>query len=291
MRVLVLGATGMLGQAIMRYCKDASIFVKGLARSNADYNIDLEINTSVLEPILKYEDFDVIINTIAIVDLAHCEAYPEKAYRINTHLAGEIAKLSESLNTYYVQISTDHYYNCDTNIQSNEKAKVSLLNEYAKTKYLGEQLVGIHRDTLIVRTNIVGFRGNSTKTFVEWAIHEFEFKKTINGFTNMFTSSIDVKTFVTLLFLLVNDRKTGTYNIGSKDSISKYEFLLNLAKLFQVENLVKPALLIDSSVRRAKTLGLDIKKFQKEYPLSNIPTSLQVIENIYTEYEERKNNL
>ena len=82
MKVLVLGATGLLGREVMQVLKDRGIRALGAARSGADLQIDIT-NQMALFRLLVRVDCDAVINAAACVDVGACELDPEAAYRIN----------------------------------------------------------------------------------------------------------------------------------------------------------------------------------------------------------------
>ena len=73
MNVLVLGATGLLGQAVMRRLHERGFRALGAARSGTDLTIDVS-NQMALYRLLTRVEADAVINCAACVDLAACEA-------------------------------------------------------------------------------------------------------------------------------------------------------------------------------------------------------------------------
>ena len=284
MKVLILGSTGMLGQSLMSLFKKQASIVHGVARANADFDLDIVQNLDKLKVIIEQNQYDVVINTVALINLAYCEQHPEKAYMVNTYIPGEISKLCEQLNIYFVQISTDHYYTGDNRQLHSESDEVVLLNEYAKTKYLAEKLVEIYPNTLIVRTNIVGFRNSNEPTFVEWILNALNQNESLTGYTNIYTSSIDVSSFSKILYILIVKKQTGLMNVSAVGVMSKYEFIYSLAEKFGKGYLVERGLLLNGHVQRCDSLGLSLKKLKQQLPELTIPTVNEVVDNLYEEY-------
>ena len=164
MKILLLGSNGMLGKTIYKKLTSLETEVSTVARSNADYCFDLT-DDARLESCIKEERPAVVINAAAIVDIEFCEKNPGLAYQINTRIPGVLADICKRKNIYLVHISTDHYYCGDGSRKHKETDPVTLVNEYARTKYLGEQLILAHKDSLILRTNIIGFKGDKKKTY------------------------------------------------------------------------------------------------------------------------------
>ncbi|MDR0870748.1 MAG: sugar nucleotide-binding protein, partial [Planctomycetaceae bacterium] len=141
-KILVIGSSGMLGQALRREIERRGLPFAGIAKgavNTGEQDIDITDSAALLAA-LNQTAPDIIINTAAIVDCNVCENNPGLAYRINARPSSVFADWTKKHNAYYVYISTDHYYTGDGNKQHKETDAVTLLNEYARTKYVGEVL-------------------------------------------------------------------------------------------------------------------------------------------------------
>lgn len=287
MRVLLLGATGMLGQELVRVLKKYKFVVVTSSRNNSDYNIDYFLESNRINEIISEVKPQIIINAVAIVNLRYCELNPDEAYVINSRLPSIITEICKNNNIYFIQISTDHYYSNEGKMKHCENYPVKLLNEYARTKYAGECLALTYEHSLVIRTNLVGFRNRlSSPTFIEWVLKSLEDEKEIVGYTDYYTSSIDVRTFSEILIDLIKIKYTGLINVASSEVISKYEFISSLASLLGKEHkVIKGQLLRENGAFRANSLGLDIKQLKKVLPKNKIPSSNEVIKKIYLEFK------
>lgn len=291
MKVLLLGSTGMLGQSLKRTLQKQKCIVHGVARKNADINLDVVANLTQLKNLISDGSYDVVINTVALINLQYCNEHPAQAYLVNTYVPAEIAKTCDSLDTYFIQISTDHYYQNQEQYLHCEADNVVILNDYARTKYLAEQLTLMFENTLVIRTNIIGLRGHDSHTFIEWVMNSLENKQHLTGYTNMYTSSIDTTTFSAILYELLKKREHGLWNIAADGVMSKYDLILQLAEKCNSVELVGKGLLPQETIQRGNSLGLSINKLKKHYPHVFVPTITQVVDNIYTEYMEMRSEL
>lgn len=263
MRVLLLGSNGMLGQAINHQLECSHIDVKKVAKSGADYCFDL-LDDYTLEKCIMSVSPDVIINTAAIVDLEFCERNPGEAYKINGRLPGILANILRNENIYFIQISTDHYYHRGGEKKHNENEPIYLFNEYARSKYIGEQLALTYENTLVLRTNIVGFRGSGKPTFIEWALSEIRNNNQMNLFTDFYTSSIYTTDFAKILVDVIKKHPKGVYNLASSEVRSKKDFVMGLAKFIFGKSLeyIETSVANINGVTRANSLGLDTSKIE-----------------------------
>lgn len=285
---LVLGSTGMLGAAIVSYFTNNDVKVTGVARSGADVNFDI-LDFDKLTILIKRKKPKIIINCIAITDINSCEKNLDNAYLINSHLVAVLVDVCRNLGIYLVHISTDHFYINDTDKIHHENSPVVLINNYAKTKFAGEKFACSYSKSLVIRTNIVGFRNSKAHTFVEWILSSLKNRDDIVLFQDFYTSSIDVYNFSKILFEVINNRKKPIYglvNISSSEVCSKEVFIKKIASVFNYRNNNFKIGSVTSigGTRRAESLGLNVSKIERLLGIK-MPTTDQVIDSLYNNWE------
>lgn len=285
MSVLVLGSTGLLGQALMKEASRRGINASGVARTNADICLDIS-DANRLEDIVKENKPEIIINTVAMTSLDECEKHPDRAYITNSRPAAILADLCTGSRIYLVQISTDHYYTGDGSAKHGEQCPVRFVNEYARTKYIAEIFALGCPNSLVVRTNIVGFRNKAGQpTFLEWVLASLRSNSQMTLFEDFYTSSIDVGHFSEALFDLIPQRLGGILNVASSEVANKRQFIEKLAVRlgFSLENTKNGSVRSIKNVARAESLGLDVKKAEALLGY-RLPTLDQVIDRLASEY-------
>lgn len=277
MTLLILGSTGMLGRALMSVARSRNLDVAGAARSNADHFVNAA-DSSSLNALLDRLQPTAIINCIAVTDLNKCESEPKEARAINEQFPGIAA--ASSPNARFIQISTDHFFTGDGEVAHPENAAVHLVNEYARSKYAAEQRVASHNNSLVVRTNMVGWRGWANKpTFLEWAVASLERGEPLTGFTDYYTSPIDALTLGEHVLDLVSQPVRGILNIASREVSSKYIFLRRLADALGWKNaLIEQGSVRSLRVPRAESAGLDVSRAEAIFG-RRLPTLDEVIRN------------
>jgi dTDP-4-dehydrorhamnose reductase len=286
MIIAVIGSTGMLGQALLREGVRRADKPIGLARSGADHNVDITDSDKLIRMMEQIRP-DVVINAAAITSLATCERDNCSAYRVNARAVATLAKACAEKGTKLVQISTDHYYMSDGDGKHDERAPVQLVNDYARTKYAGEAFALTCPGALVVRTNIVGFRGKGQPTFVEWAIASLQAGTRMTLFDDFFTSSIHVQGCASALYDLISKNITGILNLASRDVCSKKDFIRLLAERLGVElaNTTTGSVFEFMDARRAESLGLDVSEAERHLGY-DLPTTQEVIDALVSEYRE-----
>ncbi len=292
MKIAIIGGTGLLGSNLVKlYSKyDVRAFSRG-GSDNVSSGKNNIINFDDLsDELSSYFDIwkpDIIINAIAIVSLQQCEEDYDMAINVNCNIAVDLAKISIKYNSYFVHISTDHYYDDDLVIH-NELQKVVLKNNYARTKYKAEKEVEKYNNkAIIVRTNIVGFRRKTSESFFEWMLRSLKNDKTINLYTNFYTSPISVNQLGKILIKCYKKTLSGIYNIASSTVIDKYGFGIKVANKFgcSTKNINATEIKKGSgnNLQRALTLGLDVSKIENSLQ-EKMPTIDETLDMLYCEY-------
>lgn len=261
MKVLVFGATGLLGQALMRAARGRGADVCGISRHGADVVLDVCDQDSVLAFISDFRP-DVVFNAAALVDIGACEADPARAHAVNADAVGTLARACASVGAKLVQISTDAFFTGDGDARHDEDAPVKIVNEYARSKYVGEKLALGAPGALVVRTNIAGFRGEADRpSFAEWAVAAIRANAEVTLFDDFCLSTIEVNQLADALFDLIDRGAAGVLNVASSSVASKKTFIEALARAMgRSLDHAKTGSVRSLSPPRPDSLGLDVTR-------------------------------
>ena len=297
-KVAIIGGTGLLGSNLLKLYSNYD--VRSFSRMNS-MNIDNSLNTIINFSFLDRDlskcflnwKPDIIINAVALVNLQLCEENISLASDVNVRIPSELASIANKFNSYFIHISTDHYYN-DLKIKHNENDKVIFLNNYAKTKYNAEvEVLKNYDKSLVVRTNIIGFRRNNVDSFFEWLLNSIICQENISMYVNFYTSPISVNELGTILIKCFEAKLKGVYNISSSEVLDKYNFSIKTANKFgyKIDNISRFQINDNDSVsvRRALTLGLDVSKIENSLG-QKMPTINETLDCLHKEYNEYKEN-
>ena len=141
-------------------------------------------------------------------------------------------------------------------------------------------MVMAQAEGLVVRTNILGFRGWTKPTFTEWALDIILKDRPVTLFDDSFVSSIDVDHAAQSIFDLADHGAQGLFNIGSRDVYSKKRLIEELAsRLGRRLTQARTGSVSELPVRRAESLGLDVSKAESllGYPMPDLPEVLDAI--------------
>lgn len=259
--LLVLGATGLLGQAVVAEAKRRGIEVHGAARKGSDFDVDLT-NVAQVAGLFARLSPTRVINAAAETNLDRCEQDPGGTYLINARAVALIADQCRTSGANLVHVSTDHFFTGDGARGHAEDSTVTLVNEYARSKFAGEAFARNLPGCLVIRTNITGFRGWSGRpTFAEWAVDAILNRRPLNLFDDFHTSTIDVGSFSRLLFELLDTQAAGLLNLASSTVSSKLDFVRELAASFGIRlDWATVSSVRDLATARAESAGLDVSK-------------------------------
>jgi dTDP-4-dehydrorhamnose reductase len=252
-KVLILGANGMLGNALFNFLgskKEYVVYNQTRQNIDSDLSLKFDLNDKSIADqfyhLVSELEFDFIINCIANVDLVYCENNLVEANYINADFITNIAKWCP--NTHFIQVSTDSVFDGKKSDYS-ETDTPNPLNNYTRSKHNAEKIVSNKFSSYtIIRTNIYGLHINKTSSsLVEWALNEWEKNISIGGYDDVFFNPVSVLQLSQAVDKIIKLKYIGIINVCSVNKISKFWFLKILSKRLNIN----PLLLKESSYRNS----------------------------------------
>jgi len=190
----------------------------------------------------------LIVHTAGLTDVELCEADPELAYYVNFELARNVAVACASLSVPLVHISTDHLFSGEHSWIS-EKTHVSPINVYGRTKAKAEKgVLDACPDALIVRTNFYGWGPMYRRSFSDMIIDALRSGKELTLFKDVYYTPILAEVLVDVTHELVNKKANGVFHVVGDERVSKHEFGLKVAEMFQLNSsLIKSGSISDKT--------------------------------------------
>lgn len=240
LKILVLGATGLLGGSLGLRLKESYPNVICHGHTNmADVNLDLMVAGNV-SSLLSELNPDVVVNLIGLTSVERCQEESNLAYLLNTKIVEDIVLWVNTFKptTYLVQISTDQVYDGQGPHSEND---VTLTNIYALTKYAAE-ISARQIDSAILRTNFVGkSKVKSRESLTDWVYSAVSGNQEVFVLDDIFFSPLSINTLIEIISEVIEKRPLGVFNVGSTDGMSKADFDFLFADLLAmpVENMKK----------------------------------------------------
>lgn len=286
MRVLILGATGMLGHKLW-FSLSENHEVIGTFRENdlgllafCDNsrkligNIDVWDQLSV-KSIIQNIKPDAVINCIGIIkQLDTAKEYKTSIY-INSLLPHLLAQWCGDAEARLIHISTDCVFKGDKGnyLETDESDAADL---YGKSKYLGEVS---YKHAITIRTSIIGHELATHKSLIDWFLTA---SGTLKGFKKAIYSGFSTNTFAEIIdrYILLNSDLFGLYHVSS-DPINKYDLLELVNQTYKKNADIK----IDTDFFMERSLNCD--RFKKTTGFA--PKSWGImIKEMHDDYEKHK---
>jgi dTDP-4-dehydrorhamnose reductase len=289
-RILITGVSGLLGNNLAYYFRD-KLDVLGLYNDHPVHIDGIEAvkcdlsNPGLFRDILEDLSPSTIIHCASLANVDQCESDKEMAHKANVIFTKSIVDAIKDKTIKMVYISSDSVYD---GIKGNftEQDDISPQNYYGLTKYMGELEALKMPDTLIFRTNIFGWNIQDKESIGEWVLHNLKKKQSINGFNDVYFSTIYTMELARVIDISIEKQIKGIFNCGSSDSCSKYEFAVKIAGFFNLDpSLIKPVSIdgISLKAKRGKVMTMNIDKIQKtlNYKLPKISKSIESFNRDY----------
>ncbi|HEY0514452.1 MAG TPA: dTDP-4-dehydrorhamnose reductase [Thermoanaerobaculia bacterium] len=148
MRCLVLGGTGMLGQAVVAAARSRGWAALGLSRAQGD--------VTDRDRLLGWADAfrpDVVVNCAAHTRVDACETETARAFAVNAEGAAHAAALAGRAGALLVHVSTDYVFEGAASEPYREDAPTAPLSVYGRSKLEGERRALDAGRSLVVRTS------------------------------------------------------------------------------------------------------------------------------------------
>lgn len=266
MRILVLGASGMLGSTAYRVLgNDPRFEAFGTVRSerarqffpnalaaNLRSGVDVE-NLDGLVSVLEQIRPEVVINCVGVVKQLGSAKDPLVAIPLNAVLPHRLARLCGLLGARLIHISTDCVF---TGAKGNysEDDSPDAEDLYGRSKLLGEV---DYPNAVTLRTSIIGHELESRTGLVEWFLGE---TGEVRGFTKAIFSGVTTDELTRIIADRVIPRADlrGVYHVSTAP-IAKYDLLRLLNSVYGRETRITADTTVaidrslDSSRFRAKT--------------------------------------
>jgi len=166
MKVLLLGAGGMLGQDLVATTPQE---VSLLPLTHAALDIS---DTESMRACVEQFRPELIINAAAYTAVDKAETEPQLAFRVNAEAVEQLGRLAAAVRARLLHFSTDYVFDGTASEPYREDADPAPLNQYGASKLAGERaLKQTNAEFLIVRTQwLFGSNGRSfPKTMLERA--------------------------------------------------------------------------------------------------------------------------
>mgnify|MGYP000571218535 CR=1 FL=1 len=256
-RLLILGASGMLGNTLLRYFAAKESFqvfasyrgagslgdIAGEPNYHPIPGIDAE-NSDDLRRVLNETQPDVVVNCVGVVKQLAAAEDALVSIPLNSLLPHHVARLCAASGSRLIHFSTDCVFSGRKGgyLESDTPDATDL---YGRSKLLGEV---DYPNAITLRTSLIGHELHGARSLVNWFLAQ---KCSICGFTKAIFSGLPTVEIARVVEkpVLPYPELHGVYHL-SVDPISKYELLSMVKDVYskQIEIIPDDSLVIDRSL-------------------------------------------
>ena len=268
-KIIVTGSNGQLGYELRQLARNYNqyqfIF---LDRQEAPIE---DINK--IKAILLKEKPAYFINCAAYTAVDKAEQEVELSNEINGYAVGRISLACKEANVKFFHISTDYVFDGSSNIPLKEADGVGPINQYGRSKLLGEQqAIKNNPDSIIIRTSWV--YSVSGRNFVHTMMRLMKEKKEISVVNDQVGSPTNAEDLAEAIMSIIISGKwiPGIYHYSNNGKISWYQFATAIKEQINSECVIHPipSEQFPTPATRPKFSLLDKQKIQQVYNIQLI---------------------
>jgi dTDP-4-dehydrorhamnose reductase len=248
-RTLVIGASGQLGQDLMKVFGDAAT---GLTHAEIDVTDGIGVSRTIRE-----HAPDWVINTAAFHRVDDCELNPGLAFAVNATGAANVARAAAETGAGVVFFSTDYVFGGENRARHDPHTESSLpdpYNVYGVSKLAGERMVmNANPRHLVIRS--AGLYGTATSrkgwTFPELMVNKGRNDGWVKVVTDQALSPTYTHDLAAATKALMEGDARGLFHVTNAGECSWFEFAQATFDLAGIAVNMEPTLTIPGE-RRAR---------------------------------------
>jgi len=239
MNLLVVGASGMLGNAVFRVFSaspDYQVFgsvrtdsalhlLPGNLRSGVICGVDVE-NVDSLSRLFSAVHPDMVINCVGLVKQLAESDDPLAAIVINSLLPHRLARLCEVAGARLVHMGTDCVFSGAKGMYK-EPDDSDAKDLYGRTKYLGEV---DYPHAITLRTSIIGHELSGSQSLIGWFLAQ---TSPVKGFRRAIFTGLPTMEIARIIrdYVVPHPELHGVYHVSS-DPINKFDLLRLVSQIY-----------------------------------------------------------
>ncbi len=275
--ILVTGASGLLGANFLQVARQVGLEAMGTyhqfplhSSDIATVQVDLTKKSDLTRLITRVNPTH-ILHCAALTNVDWCESHPEEAWKVNVEASRWLAQAAHDCSAKLIYISTDSVFDGKTGNYS-ENDLPNPVNVYARTKLAAEEAVlECSENNLVLRTNIYGWNLQDKLSLAEWMLQQLEREIEFAGFSDVVFSPIIVNDLGRIILKMIACELTGVFHVSGSQAISKYDFALEIARVFSLDSdHVRAASVKDLALTAQRPLNtsLQVGKIQNALGIS-----------------------
>jgi dTDP-4-dehydrorhamnose reductase len=293
MRILITGASGLLGiNLALEAANQYKVFGQVHSRKIKTDPFTV-LKADLLEPgaverLLDETHPDWVIHCAALANLEQCEKEPNLAWALNTEVPRNLAFHCRKGGARLLHVSTDAVFDGHSGGYSEDDTP-NPLSTYAKTKLHAEYAVADEfPEAIIARVNLFGWSLTGKRSLAEFFFNNLMNGQSIMGFTDVYFSPLLANDLAQIFLRMLEEELTGLYHVLSSNHINKYEFGVQIARKFGLnEKLIHPKSVSEAGLEATRSPKLILKVDKLAHDLNVVlPTVSTGINKFYTLFQQ-----
>jgi dTDP-4-dehydrorhamnose reductase len=181
MKIVILGAGGRLGAALLREYRD-KFDVAGFNHAQLDLS-----DLGAVREKLRNTSFDVLINAAGFTKVDLCETLPDRAFLINAEAPRVVAEICDEKNARLIHFSTDYVFDGAKREPYTEPDQASPISVYGESKLAGENnVLAVQNQNLVVRVSWVF--GPDRPSFIDAMVQQAQENDEVDAVADKFST-------------------------------------------------------------------------------------------------------
>jgi len=239
MRILITGATGLIGKKITGYLSNIGYEVIPVARSKHEGMIQADLRDEFTAfHIINQQKPDLILHLAAITNIKFCEQNKEASRITNYGITETLTRICAESKIRMIFFSSDYVFGKYNHFWKEEDPTCPK-TQYAIDKAASESIIQQKlSDFAIIRTaQVYGFRGD----FVNLVWNALTSNQEFTAFANL----VNCPTWIDDLFAMLNkiicQGRQGIFHCVGTEAVSRYEYACAIAEALALnKNYIKP---------------------------------------------------
>ena len=262
--ILVIGSTGFIGSFLRR-----ELQADGASASGSSDSTVLDITDSdSLRRIFEKGNYHTVINCAGMTGVDACERDPLAAFRANALSAGNLSEAAERYSFRLIHISTDYVFDGRKGNYS-EADRPSPVNVYGQTKLYGEKMIDLNNSIILRVSTPFGENVSGRKmTFIEFVLQKLMSGQPVDAAIDQITNPSFLPDILEFIKVAIDEDITGLYHLGVVESVSRYSFCMDVARVYGLDqDLVRPVSIDDLGMiaKRPKNTSFNLMRVKGIY--------------------------
>lgn len=248
-RILITGASGLLGRVLVRTWKDRFQVVVASrsrpVRHSASWVGDLAVSGAA-ESLIAAAKPSLVVHAAAFTDVDGCETQPALAMKVNAEAAGALAAAAREAGAAFVYISTEAVFD-GARGGYRESDEPNPINRYGASKLAGEREVQTaHVRAITVRVGLEGWRLSGGAGFVQWVVEGLRRNERRPICTDWIHTIVFPSNLADIIEMLWRSGASGVYHVGAEQPASNWEIARAAAAEFGLDDSLLVPITSDS---------------------------------------------